>query len=192
MHIWASFLFAFSANLDNLALGIAYGARKVRVGFRSNLAIAWMTGLGTLLPMTVGKWILQYISPESARMIGSGLLWLLGLFFLISFFLALHKQKNGILENPEYADQDQSGDISVREAITVAAALMLNNLGAGLGASVAGLEVIPTLLCTLVFSMGLMEIGQRIGYGCSNQLGKYASLLSAILTLLLGTLSWFL
>ena len=40
MHVISAVLFAVSANMDNIPLGIAYGIRGIRISFARNLLIA--------------------------------------------------------------------------------------------------------------------------------------------------------
>ena len=47
MHIIASILLAFSASLDSLIIGIAYGIKKIRIKFSINIIIALIVTLGT-------------------------------------------------------------------------------------------------------------------------------------------------
>ena len=46
---------ALSSNLDNIGVGLAYGTRKVRLPFLSNLIVAVITSCGTLITMLLGK-----------------------------------------------------------------------------------------------------------------------------------------
>ncbi len=48
-------LIALSCNLDNVGVGISYGARGIKIPFVTNLFIALITGTGTLLAMVLGK-----------------------------------------------------------------------------------------------------------------------------------------
>ena len=49
MHIFASILLAFSASLDSLIIGIAYGIKKIKIKFSINIIIALIVTLGTFL-----------------------------------------------------------------------------------------------------------------------------------------------
>ena len=51
MFIFSSILLAFSASLDSLIIGIAYGIKKIRIKFSINIIIALIVTLGTFLSM---------------------------------------------------------------------------------------------------------------------------------------------
>ena len=49
MHVLSALLFAVSANIDCLAIGLSYGIQSVKIDARSNLIIAVISTAGTLL-----------------------------------------------------------------------------------------------------------------------------------------------
>lgn len=55
-----------------------------------------------------------------------------------------------ILNNPESADTDTSGNIDLKESSSLAIALALNNMGLGIGASITGLNVVFTSILTFL------------------------------------------
>jgi putative Mn2+ efflux pump MntP len=65
---------AISCNLDNIGIGIAYGARGVSIPFGSNLLIAAITTCGTLLSVMMGQSIHMFFKPDVAKYSGSALI----------------------------------------------------------------------------------------------------------------------
>ncbi len=78
-HVLSSFLLAFSANIDNFAVAIAYGVKKLHIGILSNLLIAFVSAMGAVLSMAVGTSISRYLPNPVANVLGSGVLIAIGL-----------------------------------------------------------------------------------------------------------------
>ncbi|RUT07318.1 hypothetical protein DSM106972_025790 [Dulcicalothrix desertica PCC 7102] len=62
MHLISALLLAIASNIDNFAVGIAYGVKKLKIGILTNLFIAFVSAIGTYLSVAVGKDINQLIS----------------------------------------------------------------------------------------------------------------------------------
>ena len=92
-----------------------------------------------------------------------------------------------ILRRPEQADQDDSRVISLREALYLGVAVLLNCLANGLSAGLWRLGALPTALSMACFSYLAIRLGSWLGarYGAA-WLGKKATLLAGCLLLLLG------
>lgn len=196
VHILSFLLFATSVNLDNLLVGIAYGVKGIRIHFFSNLLIAVITTVGTVVSMLVGAVLIQFLSTGLSTLLGSMILIALGVWMMKDFFWKgkvkreednVKASANDILRDPEKADADCSGCIEGREAILLALALSLNNFGLGLGASIAGLNIVVTAVSSFVFSLLSLGLGVKLGRRyLSKFAGKYAALFSGLLIILLG------
>ena len=77
-HLLSSFVLCFSSNVDNFAVAVAYGVKKLRIGVLSNCLIALVSALGTLLSLSVGAVIERYLPDPVANVIGSGVLIAIG------------------------------------------------------------------------------------------------------------------
>lgn len=71
MHLISIALLAVAANVDNLAVAIAYGIKHIKIGLRANLFIALVSALGTFLSISVGEEISGYLSIPVANALGS-------------------------------------------------------------------------------------------------------------------------
>lgn len=199
MHILASIVFAFIANIDNFTVGIAYGIKRIKIDIYSNLMIALITGIGTFFSMSIGLIISKNIGVFSSSIIGGVILVSIGIYFIWD---SIPKKNNRVkdtsteedynnyfqlLESPEKADVDKSGHIDIKEAITLALALSLNNLGLGIGASISGLNIFIITIFTFIFSIITIYIGYILGDSyLSKILGKYATMVSGIVIIILG------
>ena len=196
VHPTSILLFGISANIDNLTVGIAYGIRKMRITLLSNLLIALVSGIGTYLSMRIGLELSRFLSAGTANLIGSILLILLGVWTAKDFFFRTGEKRRppeirrfggAILEKPELLDKNRSETLDAKEAVALAFALTVNNFGLGVGASVTGLNIYATVLCTFVFSIGMLTAGCLLGRTClSKSLGKLAPLISGAVIVALG------
>ncbi|MBW4553508.1 MAG: manganese efflux pump [Aphanocapsa sp. GSE-SYN-MK-11-07L] len=78
-HLFSSLLLSLASNVDNFAVGIAYGVKRLRISLLSNLLIALISGVGTLLSMSVGDVISSYLPNPVANGLGSAVLVAIGL-----------------------------------------------------------------------------------------------------------------
>lgn len=193
----SALLYSLSSNLDNLVIGIAYGVKKIKIGITPNLIIATVTSIGTLISMSVGKFISGFLPTSLTNMLGAVIIMLLGLYFLIQSILKLIpksysnslalKNVDEIMDYAEKSDSDNSGTLNIKEAFVVSLGLMLNNLGTGLAASITGVNVSITVICTFILSIALLMLGKSIGHNILGSVcGKYAPLISGVLLIILG------
>ncbi len=77
-HLLSTFVLCFSSNVDNFAVAVAYGVKKLRIGVLSNCLIALVSALGTLLSLSVGAAIQRYLPDPVANVIGSAILVAIG------------------------------------------------------------------------------------------------------------------
>jgi putative sporulation protein YtaF len=191
-------ILSLSSNIDTFTIAITYGIRKIKIKFLSNLLISLITGLGTFLSMSIGLIISRYIPMNISSIIGNIMLITIGIWFLTDALinhLELKKLSimntylnlNELLKNPERADSDQSGFIDWKESIFLAFALTINNFALGIGASITGLNIFATTICTFLFSIWSILFGSLIGKRWfSDFLGTYATIISSIIIILLG------
>jgi putative sporulation protein YtaF len=71
MHLLSALLLAIAVNVDNFAVGIAYGIKKLQIGWLTNLFIGLISAVGTYLAISVGNEIKNYLSVNVANVLGS-------------------------------------------------------------------------------------------------------------------------
>ena len=208
MSVLTAFLIALSCNLDNVGVGIAYGARGIRLPFHTNLYIALLTAAGTCLAMVLGGHTFLLISPESGAILGGAILLVMGAWVIVQETFLRGRQSQepqqadpgkdpirkslwqrllATLDNPSLADQDLSGHIDLKEGTILGLALLLNNLPNGVAAAMIKLPVfLPTLavgvLSILTFWLGL-GIGRQIG---AHRNGKWTWVASGLILMGIG------
>jgi len=162
VHLLSIILLGIAANLDNLGIGLAYGIRRVKISLVSNLIIALLSGIATSLASFTGHLLNRILPDYLGNVIGGCIVGAVGVWVIAANFngknthLALDNSDNeqmnntnaanlrDIIRQPEKADVDYSGHISVKESILLGTALSINCLDTGLGAGMTGLSVIGT------------------------------------------------
>ena len=202
MYIISSIILAFSASLDSFIIGLAYGIKKININFYINLIISTIVTIGTFIAMLLGVIICKYVSSDICNLLGSILMILVGIWMIFDQYRT-HKSTNkeigpskeiidpidyeDIMINNHTADKDNSGDISVKEAVTLSVALSINNFALGLSASISGINIYLTSLFTFIFSFLTLILGLKIGNSVfSKILGEHSSLISGIIIIIMG------
>lgn len=192
MQFLSSLLFGVSASLDSLLVGVGYGIRGVHIRPWQNLFISFVTFLGTCLSIGAGHLLIPLLPEAACRYAGSLILALLGIYYIIKWLAcSLKKRHDG--KPPQYGEissasaRKRQEALSLAEVFTLSLTLSLNNLGIGLSASLAGLPLLPTAVATLLCSVVLLFLGNRLGRCRLLQLaGTAAEPLSGILLMGLG------
>lgn len=205
MNLLSVILLSIAANLDNLSIGLAYGIRKVRIPALSNLIISSVSGLFTMITCFAGG-LLGGVMPKSlGGILGGSMIGVMGIWVIAGYVIDQKKKApptelkpkasdnphDGefleILQHPDKADTDYSGDISVKESVVLGIALALNCLATGLGAGMVGLNVIGITLATIVFSFFTIYFGLLIGKKCVSRFrGDKAALIAGLLLIIIG------
>lgn len=178
----ASLLFGISASLDALLVGISYGIRGIRIRFWQNMLISVITLLGTCLSVSLGHRLAAFLPQTVSNCAGSLILILLGLYYIIKW---IHSSGNH--------STPFTPDLKLSEVFTLSLTLSLNNLSAGLSASLAGLALFPTAVATFVCSVLFLYSGNGLGSNPVLRLaGNAADPLSGLLLIGLGLIQYFL
>lgn len=200
MHIISVLLLSLAPNLDNMAIGLAYGAKKISVPLKSNLAIALFSGLATFVSSLFGNLLSNYIPNYLGNVIGGSIVSIMGIYTIINAILEKIRNKKiqdsnhiyidsikAVMKDPSIADRDYSGDISLKESILLGIALAVNCLGTGFGAGMTGVNIFILTAIIGFFSLFTIYFGALIGKRyASKLLGDKATLISGLLLLFVG------
>lgn len=190
-------LFVIAASLDILVVSLAYGLKDIKINFSSILVIASISALGTFISMILGQFLVDLIPVKLGDIIGGLVLLLLGFYSIYSYFkekkiLTSHNSENNssptfILENPEVADKDKSGNIDFKESLALSLALALNNFGLGIGASISGLNIAFTTISTFIISLIFISLGFYLSKTIkSKNISKNSNLIAGIIIIILS------
>ena len=192
MQILSVILFAVSSNLDNLAVGLSYGLKRVHIPLFPSLLMGLITFMGTMLSMMFGQKLLPFLPDGFARLLGSIIILVMGGYGMISFLVKSYRSRGC------QADKDFSDTIlpprmlPVREAFALGMALAVNNIGLGIGASMSGLGVLPASAGSFCFSIAFLTAGNRAGKRwLSSLIGRCAEPAASAVMIALGLYEFF-
>ncbi|MDP4143742.1 MAG: sporulation membrane protein YtaF [Bacillota bacterium] len=197
MHILSSILFALSSNTDNFTIGIAYGIKKLRINIISNIMIAIISCIGTFASMYFGKIISRFMPEYMANYLGSIFLILIGVYGIITSLKESYNRStkfsySNLIDNPENVDFNNSGCIDFKESVVLGISLTINNIATGIGASIAGLNIIVTCILTFLFSIAFISLGYNLGlkflYKTST---RNSGIISGLIILCIGVYEFF-
>ena len=190
MQITSAIIFAISANIDCLAIGLSYGLKEVHIDKKTNAFIALLSSIGTGISMMAGSAISYVISPKLTNQMGCAILIVIGLVMLLQAIQETYCHKK--TKNLTDYDVDASGTINGKEVVALSIGLMLNNMGLGIGASITGTPILLSCFLTFILSQVFIGSSQYLGKTyASKYVGHMASFISGILILLMGFFELF-
>jgi putative sporulation protein YtaF len=159
-NIFDSLFLSLSTNIDNMAVGIAYGCNR-DMGFDANLIIALLSFLSTFVSMSIGSALAKTVPQQ----LGPIILLIIGLY--MTYQAIYDSQSNHVdLENSDnndkskisldlditstnQKDKSRKKRITLREATMLGLALTFTNFGTGIGGGLANLNVVRKLFACL-------------------------------------------
>jgi len=183
-------MLACALSLDAFVASFAYGGKKIAIPFKSVQVINLICGAITGVSLFVGNVVRQYIPEGLTVAICFTILAIMGIlklldgitksiirkneninkelrFSMLNFRFILH-----LYADPEDADVDDSKVLSPMEATSLAFALSLDGIAAGLGAAIGNVNGWAVLICSLFTNMAAVLLGCALG----NKLARKTSL----------------
>ncbi|MCD9021400.1 manganese efflux pump [Cohnella silvisoli] len=193
MHWFSILAIGIASNVDNLGIGLAFGARSTRVTIMSNLVIALLSMIATYIAMSAGILISRILPPDRSNLIGGIIIIMMGGWGILSSLRSREGQNSRrSARNPERADKDRNHVISWRESISLGLALALNCIATGFGAGASGVSPVYTALSVGIFSLITVGLGFRIGLKMANSwMGRYSEWFGSILLIAIGCYETF-
>lgn len=162
--------FALSSNIDNFGVGISYGVRKVRIKWLSNLLIAAICFLFSMVGITFGRWISTILPGVFHVIVAVVLLTLIG----IRIILLVGSQRNDGIDQLDSMGQVKVRSIGWIESSVLGVALSANALTNGLGAGLLWLSPLAISLTSAFGSFITVWLGVMVGQKAANvQIGKF-------------------
>ena len=191
-------------SLDTFTAGVALGTQKITVPFRSVLAISLTCSASLWLAISLGGWIGNWISPRTGAVIGCVILVIMGSVRL--FDGVIKELLRRCCENKEgmvfyrknlkiflqvcvdsaQADFNRSQSLSVPEAISLAAALSVDGLAAGVGAGILDVSHWLIFLIAMLINLFAVHLGCRTGIRFSRKHEQDISWVAGALLIVLG------
>ncbi len=183
-------LIAAVSNLDNFAVGVAFGMRGQKIAATPNVIIATVTMAGTGSAIASGHWLSRLLPSTVASALGSLIIITIGAWTILGS-LTTPRAPGGVEAHRSVSlprNQDGNNDISPRDAVVLGIALSLNNVGSGIGAGVAGIPLVTTTLLAGAFSLLFIRGGSHAGRSAGQRLlGPRAPLAAGLLLLPVGS-----
>lgn len=187
MWFLSGILLAVSLSMDALGIGVSYGLRGIKVPNKPKLIISFISLLFTAVAIGIGNIIVLFLPDYLAKLIGSGMLLVLGVVILIQ---VLGKNKKKVDEKEKNTEKTwtlnvkplgfaikiirektsltalKSDIMGIRESIYMGVALSIDSFGAGISSAVSGMNdfFVPLMVgvCQFIFlSLGLF-CGQKL------------------------------
>ena len=175
----AAALFAAACNLDTVLLSAGFAARGVVLRREYGLAIAALTTLITWVSLALGAGAAALLGGRPAQVLGGLVLAGMGAWFVLDWL-----RRPG--PPPEGAEEAEAA-AGLRGCVALAAALAVNNAGAGVAAGVSGISPGLAAAANLLATLGALPLGRTLGSRLAGRLlGKYALPLTGGLLILLG------
>lgn len=210
-------LLAVILSIDCLGVGLSYGMRHVILPWYGRVIISCCSGVAIAVSMVLGKLLEGIIPGEQIHLFGESMLVCLGVFFLVRSIMELRKEKVeelctdeagcacaettplfqwrvpgldvmiNIMNNPQHADLDRSGQINSKEAVWLGFALAMDSFGAGVCIALMGFSMFWVSVCTLSFAFLLVTAGYLWGGRAGeNPAYRKLQLLPGIMLITLG------
>ena len=227
MELLSIIAFATALSMDGFGVGVSYGIRKIRIPVLSLLVISLTSSTAIGITMLSGHIVSQYISVQTAEIIGATILILVGLWILLQTWskrrpagqtegaiITADSEADSIMEStadntenrtilnfkikafglviqilhePTAADFDNSGNISIKEALLLGLALAMDAIGAGFGAAMTGFTPMLTPLIVGMVKFSMISLGGYIGRRYAvNWLGDRAAVFPGWVLIALG------
>lgn len=194
--------FAISSSIDNFGVGVSYGVTKIKIGFKANLLIAMIAFLFSITGIYFGGYISKIMPGTLSTLVAALFVLIIGVRIILITLTAKRKtspsnsfENKGItsyLKQPERADSDKSGEISITEASVLGVAVSMNALTNGLGAGLMKLSPIYVSTAAAVFSFIAIWAGVKLGDRVANirisrfNLGQFSTMISGAVLLIIA------
>jgi len=158
----AYLLLGVATNIDNMIIGTTYGLKRHRIDFINNVMIGCLNGAATFISVLIGDFLRRFLTPQVGELLG-GLVFLTLGFLTIAETYMMDQELEAEGEAPP--DNIKSGYVRVsrQEALGLGLGLSVTNIAGGVGAGLAGFEVVRMTLLMFTFSILPISLGQWIG-----------------------------
>ncbi len=199
-------LLVAALSTDAFAASLAYGTRRIRIPL---LSVAVISGVcsGTLaLSLWLGSLLRPVLPDGLTRGLGFSILFVLGFTKLfdstIKAYIRRHKKLKKdirfslcslrfiltVYADPEEADKDASRSLSPLEAASLALALSIDGLAAGIGAGVTEVGWTGALILSFLVGAAAVLTGHAVGWKLAERCPADLSWLGGVLLLSLAFL----
>lgn len=193
---------SISLSLDALAISLAFGLKKTKIGLSAKVVICLISIIYFSLSLRFGQLISAFFDPKTASVIGIAMMAAICLYFTLN---ALKKPDDKgensdppksrallnwnlnflgitikIIKNPMLSDLDKSNTISLREGIYLGTALSIDSISVGIAYSLSG-HIVPLAPVLIgVFQFAFIYLGNFIGLHINKSSSNYSPRLQLV------------
>lgn len=196
-------LLALSLSTDLFVAFIAYGGRSIRVSRHTALVTSVVcTGIFLLFGLA-GCFVSPLLNAGAAKAIGFLTLFIIGLARIFDGTVKAlirrglpHRQLKlramglsillEVYADPEAADLDSGGELSMREGALLAAAMSFDGAATGIGAAAGGVSVTITAALSFLLCIASIAGGLRLGKYLSGKTPVDVSVIGGVLLVVLA------
>lgn len=201
-----SVVFVTALSTDAFIASFAYGSSKIKIPMISVQVISFLCTIVLGISLFFGTFLKSYIPGSVLHLISFGILFIMGVIKLLDNLIKSAIEKHttinkkiefslfnlnfmlNIYANPNKADIDNSKTLSPREALSIAIALSIDSLVAGVGAAMANVSILAVIISSLVLSTVAVKLGELLGHRLRDRVTFGLSWLSGAILIFLAIL----
>ena len=187
--------------IDSLAIGIAYGMKKIKIPAKSLLMINVVCTGVLSVAMFLGNIVKKVLPGNIPSIISFLILLFIGMYFfvegVVNYFEKNEKKKFEIkfsnvkiiidvVVDCTKADMNNSGDIDLKEGFYLGMALSLDALGIGFGTAMGSINYIQVLILSFIFNMMIILLGLYLGKKLVSKFKMQLSWISGLILIFLA------
>lgn len=174
LDIFSALTLAISANLDNIVIGMTYGANKIKFKLSHIITIGSIISIVTVIALLIGMGITNSISQKLSAIISAVTIISIGVISIIKLFT-----KNESVEEVK--------SLNCINLVLLAFTLSFNNFVISVAVGMSKISLFYTILFTFLFSTIFLSLGNILGRKVNS---KIIGVISSILLILLGILNF--
>lgn len=201
-----TFFLVFALGVDALVCSFSYGVNKIRIPFKSMIAINIITLLLLAFGVVIAQLLGEFLPSVFVYILSFSILFLLGLMKIfegaIKGMIRRNKGRRNfnfsmfnlgfvlqIYATYELADSDESKELSIWEAIPLAFAVGFDGLSVGLTVGLMQLNIGLLLSMSFVVGVACVAIGDYLGRKLARKMTFDFSIVSGIILILIAILN---
>ncbi|MFW5999190.1 MAG: manganese efflux pump MntP family protein [Halanaerobiaceae bacterium] len=174
-------MLTFSANFDDLTVGLSYGLREENFSLRDIIIIALISGLTMSGGLLLGQNFSGYFAPKIGSLIAAMVFFILGFRFIYQERSRREKKWQVV-----YKKINKKEESSLPGIIKLGFALGINSIFLGFSGGLAGFPVAVTGIFTFICSFIFLFFGNHLGERISGLLGQYSNYVAGLILILMG------
>lgn len=160
-------LLAISVSIDALGIGLSYGMRKSKISLILNMLIGFIVFSMCLIGFLIGNVLSMFFNDFILTIIGSAILLILGIQIIIKELIKYRKlNKRNITINE--SKTNNIDEITFGDAISLAMAISMDAMAAGISASLIGIRTIFFPILVMIAHIIFLNLGMFLGKNAKN------------------------